>query len=157
MKTTLLIMALAGTVSAAPVLAQDTAGEDLIGSVMGILALGNSNSLGSEAVEKYFEIGVSEIEINSWDLTDTSGTNFSGEGGTGDRLRLGYRVVGANRGGLMATYGYGLEHASVGDAATSFETRYIGAYGDAGVGYVTNYGVDFSAMAVAGLGVGETR
>ena len=84
MKTTLLIMALAGTVSAAPVLAQDTAGEDLIGSVMGILALGNSNSLGSEAVEKYFEIGVSEIEINSWDLTDTSGTNFSGEGGTGE-------------------------------------------------------------------------
>lgn len=157
MKKRISIVALAGMVFAAPAVAQDTTGEDFIGSVMGILALGNSNSLGSEAVEKSFELGYSEVEVNSWDMTDASGADFSGAGGMGERLRLGYRVVGANRDGLMATYGFGLEHATVGDDMTSFEARYVGAYGDAGIGYVTDFGVDFSALAIAGFGVGETR
>lgn len=153
----LAIMTTAGVLAASHAIGQDTEGSDLISGILGVLTAGNSGALGSDAVERYVEFGYGQADVKSWDITDASGMNYSGEDAEGDIFRLGYRVVGASRGGQMATYGYGLEYFTSGDDATQFETRTLGIYGNAGIGYVTDFGMDVSGSLTAGFGIGEAR
>lgn len=157
MNKPLLILALAGSLSALPALSQETDGDDLISSALGLLTQSNGTALGSDAVEKGVDIAYSDVDVNDWDLTLPDGTTFTGEDGTGQRLKLGYRVVGASRDGTLATYGVGLEHARITDDSGGFETSYTGLYGDGGIGYVTDYGLDMTANLSLGIGAGKAR